>query len=212
MAEMRMAELSRDSGLSVPTIKYYLRVGLLQPGRRTSVNQAVYDVTHLERLRLIRALAKVAGLPLNKIRDVVEAIDSDGTVLDVMAVTQDALVGDSIQKSPNRTAAARLREVVEQLGWSCHEQSPAYQAATRAIADLDREGLDAVLDRLEEYARAADIVGRTDVAVVSSADGLDQVIRGVVLGSVLRRPLLDALVLLAQQHYASPRGGGSTGE
>ena len=28
-------------------------------------------------------------------------------------------------------------------------------------------------------------------------------IRGVVLGSVLRRPLLDSLVLLAQQHYAN---------
>lgn len=89
-----MAELSRRSGLSVPTIKYYLREGLLQPGRRTSVNQARYDDAHLERLRLIRALVKVAGLPLDKVREVVQAVSIESSVLDAMGVTQDALVGD----------------------------------------------------------------------------------------------------------------------
>ena len=37
---MRMAELSRRTGVPVPTIKYYLREGLLPPGERTSPNQA----------------------------------------------------------------------------------------------------------------------------------------------------------------------------
>jgi DNA-binding transcriptional MerR regulator len=40
---MRIAELSRRSGVSVPTIKYYLREGLLPPGERTSPNQALYN-------------------------------------------------------------------------------------------------------------------------------------------------------------------------
>ena len=54
---MRIAELSRDSGVPVPTIKYYVREGLLPPGELTSPNQAQYDASHLRRLRLIRALA-----------------------------------------------------------------------------------------------------------------------------------------------------------
>ncbi|WP_346281659.1 MerR family DNA-binding transcriptional regulator, partial [Pseudonocardia sp.] len=33
---MRMAELSARTGVPIPTIKFYLREGLLPPGERTS--------------------------------------------------------------------------------------------------------------------------------------------------------------------------------
>lgn len=206
MTEMRMAELSRRSGLAVPTIKYYLREGLLQPGRRTSVNQAVYDVPHLERLRLIRALAKVAGLPLHTIREVVRAVGDGSTVLDTLAITQDALVGAVEPEPSDPGAEALLARVIEARGWRAHPASPAYAAALRAVAELRTEDLTMLVDHLEDYARAADEVGRIDVEAVGGADDLDEMIRGVVLGSVLRRPLLDALVLLAQQHHAGALG------
>lgn len=200
--EMRMAELSRRSGLAVPTIKYYLREGLLQPGRRTSVNQAVYDVAHVERLRLIRALATVAGLPLHTIREVVRAVGEGASVLDAMAVTQDALVGSVEARTPDPAAEALLERVIEDRGWHSHPDSPAHAAALRAVSELRAEDLTMLVDRLEDYARAADEVGRVDVEAVSGTDDLDEMIRGIVLGSVLRRPLLDALILLAQQHHA----------
>lgn len=203
MTEMRMAELARRSGLSVPTIKYYLREGLLQPGRRTSVNQAVYDASHLERLRLIRALANVAGLPLSRIREVVQAVSTESSALDAMAVTQDALVGDVGAASPDPDAEELVSTVIETRGWRCQAGSPAYVAAVHAVAELRAEDLTMLLDRLEDYGRAADEVGRIDVEAVARAESLDAMIRGVVLGSALRRPLLDALVLLAQQHYAN---------
>ncbi|WP_260425029.1 MerR family transcriptional regulator [Arachnia propionica] len=197
-----MAELARRSGLTVPTIKYYLREGLLQPGRRTSVNQAAYDASHLERLRLIRALAKVAGLPLGKIREVVQAVSSESSMLDAMAVTQDALVGE-VETDPADTAASKLlTQVIEARGWQCQPGSPAHAAAIRAVAELQAEELTMLTDRLDDYARTADDIGRIDVQAVGGAENLDTMIRGVVLGSILRRPLLDALVLLAQQHHA----------
>jgi hypothetical protein len=46
----------------VPTIKYYVREGLLPPGQLASPNQTQYDNSHLRRLRLIRALTEVGGL------------------------------------------------------------------------------------------------------------------------------------------------------
>ena len=46
---MRMSELSRLSGVSVTTIKYYLREGLLPAGRQLSATQAEYDGSHLRR-------------------------------------------------------------------------------------------------------------------------------------------------------------------
>ncbi|WFP16863.1 MerR family transcriptional regulator [Citricoccus muralis] len=209
--DMKMAELAQRSGLSVATIKYYLREGLLAPGRRTSVNQAVYDDAHLERLRLIRALAKIAGLPLQTIRAVIDSVDGQSSVLHAMAVTQDALVGDVEEEEPVSdegrlealTEAERvLDETIRARGWECEPGSPAHRAAVRAVAQLHEEGLTALVGRLDDYAQAADAVGRTDLEAVTGAASLEETIRGVVLGSVMRRPMLDALVLLAQQHYA----------
>ena len=41
---MRISELSARSGVSVATIKYYLRERVLPEGERTSATQATYDV------------------------------------------------------------------------------------------------------------------------------------------------------------------------
>ena len=67
---MRMSDLARESGVSVSTIKFYLREELLPPGVVGEPNQAEYGDLHLRRLALIRALREVAGLPLQVIRDV----------------------------------------------------------------------------------------------------------------------------------------------
>ena len=72
---MRMAELSRRSGVPTGTIKYYLREGLVPPGEATAPNQAEYGQQHLDRLDLIRALREAAGLPIATIARVFAAMD-----------------------------------------------------------------------------------------------------------------------------------------
>jgi DNA-binding transcriptional MerR regulator len=72
---MRLAELSRRSGVARSTIKFYLREGLLPPGVSQGRNQALYDERHLERLRLIRALREVAGLSLEVVGRVAGELD-----------------------------------------------------------------------------------------------------------------------------------------
>lgn len=44
---MRLSELSKQSGVTTATIKYYLREGLLPPGERVTATQAEYDESHL---------------------------------------------------------------------------------------------------------------------------------------------------------------------
>ncbi len=51
---MRMGELARRSGLKSQTVHYYLRRGYLHPPLIKDGNQAFYDETHLERLRLLK--------------------------------------------------------------------------------------------------------------------------------------------------------------
>ncbi len=72
---MRLAELVRRSRVPRSTIKFYLREGLLPAGEPSGRNQAEYGPSHLERLRLIRALREVAGLPLEVIRRVARQLD-----------------------------------------------------------------------------------------------------------------------------------------
>src|ERR1700682_1693022 len=80
-ARVRIAELSRDSGVPVPTIKYYVREGLLKPGELTSPNQAQYDDSHLRRLRLIRALTEVGRLSVAAVRYLLAAAGAQSTSL-----------------------------------------------------------------------------------------------------------------------------------
>lgn len=199
---MKMAELAERAHLSVPTVKFYIREGLLSPGERTGVNQADYGEAHVERLRLIRALATVASLPLAQIRRVIEAVDSQSDVLSAMAITQSALVGEIDEFAVEPVAQEHLDAVIDLRGWRTEKTSPAYRAALRAMSAIRTEGLSPSLERLDDYAQAADAIGRADLRSLEDATGLEHVLSGVVLGSILRSALVDALVLLAQQNYA----------
>jgi len=88
-----MAELSRVTGVTVATLKYYLREGVLPAGTATAVNQADYHAGHVRRVRLIRALLDLGGLGIADVRNVVAALDDDETSIhDAFALAQDAMV------------------------------------------------------------------------------------------------------------------------
>ncbi len=63
-------DLSRLSGHTVHTIKYYLNIGLLQEvGRSPETNFRYFDDSTLERLKKIRALRK-ENKPLAEIKEI----------------------------------------------------------------------------------------------------------------------------------------------
>ena len=111
---MRISELSANSGITVPTIKFYLREGLLAPGSPRAVNQADYGEPHLHRLRLIRALSEIGGLRLREIRGVLAAIDDDRLPLhDLLGVAQYALEPPDATVPDSPTADARDVAIVD---------------------------------------------------------------------------------------------------
>lgn len=65
----RIGELAARAGVSVATIKYYIREGLLPPPPvKTGRTMGYYDQAYLERLTLIRRLRDEHFLPLRAIR------------------------------------------------------------------------------------------------------------------------------------------------
>ena len=68
-----MSELSRRSGVPAPTIKHYIREGLLpEPAVRTSPNMAYYDAGLVNRIKTIKELQRSRFLPLKVIKDILD--------------------------------------------------------------------------------------------------------------------------------------------
>ena len=61
-----IGQASRDSGIKVPTIRYYESIGLLPSPPRTEGNRRLYDGADLRRLRFIRH-ARELGFELSLI-------------------------------------------------------------------------------------------------------------------------------------------------
>lgn len=75
MSLLKMSELVERSGVSAPTIRHYIKEGLLGDGediRRTSRNMAYYPASFVERLELIKRLQEERFMPLRVIKGVLE--------------------------------------------------------------------------------------------------------------------------------------------
>src|SRR5688500_14197629 len=125
---MRIAELSRRTGVPVPTIKYYLREGLLPAGELTSPNQARYDERHVQRLHLVRVLLDVGRLPIATIRQLLTALDQpDPDVHRVLGKALPSAVAGRDSVDPEVVQAARVRvdKLADERGWQVGADAPA---------------------------------------------------------------------------------------
>ncbi|MFS2004463.1 Cd(II)/Pb(II)-responsive transcriptional regulator [Duganella sp. CT11-25] len=64
---MKIGDLSRETGTSVETIRYYERMNLLQTPPRSDANYRLYGAQHLERILFIRACRSL-DISLDEIR------------------------------------------------------------------------------------------------------------------------------------------------
>lgn len=196
---MRISELSERSGVSVATLKYYLREGLLHPGVATGATTATYDVSHLERVRLIRALLESGGLSIAAARKVTDALDAPPPGRHaLLGVAQYALSEDIGSSAPAPAADALLSA----LGWHVDDCAPARQELEAALAAASAGGLDPGRRDLTAYARAMHRVAEVDVRTIPR-DSPAAALRQVVVGTVLLDPVLIALRRLAQEDVSS---------
>lgn len=109
---MRIGELAARTGLTVKTLRFYEKAGVLpEPARRPS-GYRDYDDDALARLRFVKA-AQAAGLTLAEIREVIAVREASGppcrhvtAVLDAHAADLDARIA---QLSVLRAEVAQLR-------------------------------------------------------------------------------------------------------
>ncbi|MFJ3767894.1 MerR family transcriptional regulator [Streptomyces sp. NPDC090082] len=209
---MRIGELSRTTGVSVPTIKFYVREGLLPAGELTSPNQASYGETHVRRLRLIRALMDVGGLSVAAVREVIVAVDdSERPVHKVLGAAASRLVPryDHEPGAGMEEARERVADLIAERGWHTYQGGPAAEALATALAALEDAGHGAFTEVLGAYADAAERVARVDLEYVAHHVAREEVVESVVVGTVLGDAIFSALRRIAHAD-ASDRAFGRT--
>lgn len=105
-----IGEVSRQSGLSPDTLRYYEREGLLPAPTRTSGGARRYDASILDQLHVITALRTV-GFSLAQVRELLAAKEGTSTVRERIAAARSALdsLDAALDVKERELAAARER-------------------------------------------------------------------------------------------------------
>ena len=160
---LRMRELAEASGVSAPTIKHYLREGLLPEPVKTSRNMAYYPPEFVDRIKLIKQLQEERYLPLKAIKEVLDTQERSRTsaaevrkrygvpkeVLDRLAELE-VLTPNSRGYSPSDVAIVeaisrfRAGGYDEQIGFTVYD-TLRYK---NALEELARQEVDVVMERL----------------------------------------------------------------
>ncbi|MCX4094177.1 MerR family transcriptional regulator [Nocardia sp. alder85J] len=201
---MRIAELSRTTGVSTATIKYYVREGLLPPGERTHANQVDYGPAHARRLRLVRALIEIGGLSITDAARVLEVLDEgEHSTWESVGKAQYTLDRRrAVTPGDDPAARAAVEALLARRGWRVQADSPARDTLIEVCATLHRLGHDDFVAALDGYADAVERIAAVDVAVVARQPSLEQTVESVIVGTVLGDTLLAALRRLAQEHLS----------
>jgi len=201
---VRLAELSDRTGVSVATLKYYLREGLLHPGAPVSRTSADYGEAHVERVRLVRALSEVGGLSLATVGRVLEVITTPGRDwITVLETAQRSLVSGRPPTQPDADGGGRALAWLQSRGWQVDPADPFLDELERAWLACEHAGIGLDEQRMDRYADQVEGVAEIDVATVPADP--EGAVRQVVLGTILVDPVLSALRRLAQQHVSMSR-------
>jgi MerR family mercuric resistance operon transcriptional regulator len=117
-SQMTIGQLAQRSDTAIQTIRYYGRVGLLTPIRRTESNYRVYDPEAIRRLEFIRR-AKDIGFSLNDIKALLAM--ADGTVRrchEVREFSESRLAKTRSQISRLKAMEKVLAELIDQCATS----------------------------------------------------------------------------------------------
>ena len=211
---MKISELSERSGLSIATVKYYIRERLVPPGERAARNQAAYSEAHLERLKIVRALLEDAGLSVREIGRVVGAMETGRGDAGRDDVGSDDAGSDDLASLPAsagdrgspayRAAWATVQGIARDMGWQVDERDVLAGDLIQALLTVQKAWpFDTPGGQILRYARAVKEIARFELPENWDPAGAPAAsIQYAVLGTYLFEPLLLAMRRLAHRERA----------
>ena len=104
---LRMGELAEASGVPAPTIKHYLREGLLPEPVKTSRNMAYYPAEFVDQIQLIKQLQEERYMPLKAIKAV---LDEGPERARALVELEDRILDRALAGERTRTSPTQARE------------------------------------------------------------------------------------------------------
>jgi DNA-binding transcriptional MerR regulator len=207
---MKVSELSQKTSVPLPTIKFYIREGLLPSGARTGKNQADYGEKHVERLSLIVALRDDAGLSIETIARALRAADAATArenfvirAIDALDQGKGVVAADLDPVAFERALTVVLR-LAEERKWEVEPGDVAVRDAARAVVAIERGFPTENEESLGVYADVAGKIAECEIPDDWALDeSPDAALRYAVLGTVLFEPFILALRRMA--HVARTR-------
>lgn len=88
---MKRAELARQTGCNLETVRNYEKIGMMPDSPRTASGYRVYDLTHAVRLRFILRRREL-GFSIEELRELLSLVDRGAqTCAEVQAMTEQHL-------------------------------------------------------------------------------------------------------------------------
>jgi len=206
---MQLNELSSRSGVPIARIKFYLREGMLAQGAATSATRASYDDEHLARLRLIRSLTAVAGLPLNRAKKVLDVLDAPeeplptmlGRAISALAADADDVADAARAGTTSNDDYPRALAAIKILGAGFEPRMPALAQLESALIAVEEAGMPATEGRLRSYGPHVLAIASSELEALPSETSA--AVEYAVLGTVLYEPVIAALRRLAHQNICA---------
>lgn len=194
---MRISELAERTGVPLPTLKFYVREGLLR-GRATAPNQAVYDEDHVGRVRLIGALTGAAAMSLAQVRKVLDVLDEGSDPVTAMGRAVASMTPVTGHSSTHAAEAARM-------GIHVPEDYPAVEHLDAAVAAVRAAGLPWDEEIAARYIVPLRQMVAAELMPLADMDRGDAVTYAV-LGTALYEPVILALRRLLHAELVIGRG------
>lgn len=210
---MKLSELSDKTDTPIPTIKFWMREGILPTGVKLNPTTSRYTSDHIERIELINVLRSKLDLPITTIATLTNLIDDpEVPVLRVMQKCQIICLGLTIDPYAEPLKQAdRVARVREALGWpdvpswAAHELGDVLESAERLGHRISDESLVA-------HARAFDVIASQNLSATITGTTRNRIAIQAVQGVTVAKRLERALSALAyaSSSIASRNGPGPT--
>jgi DNA-binding transcriptional MerR regulator len=206
---VQISELVQSSGVPLARVKFYIREGMLPAGKSLSATRSEYSEEHLRRLRLIRSLTEVAGLPLSRTRRILDILDNpDGPVVDLLGQAISALAIDTNDVAPSAVVSVdsypRAQAAIKLLGGKYEARMPAIAQLENALKAVDEAGISASSERLETYGPHIWAMAEAELAELP-VDDPTAAVEHAVLGTTLYEPVIASLRRLAHQNIMASK-------
>ncbi len=112
---LRIGELAKEAGVSLTTVKFYAKEGLIRPARKTGRNMAYYDRACVSTIGTIRRLQRERYYPLSVIKRLMESAPVEQVDLDLLDAIHKSDAPDPGERVPLNEAARRSGLTAKQI-------------------------------------------------------------------------------------------------